>query len=85
MNLFMQHLNCYLIPGPVTPIRLKGTDNSSGIVEINYNGDWGTIFVSSVSNGISYKDANVICNMLGYKVGYVCIKFHGKNKRDTRS
>lgn len=77
----MQHLPVnfiiyFVIPGPVTPIRLNGTDNSSGLVEINYNGVWGTIYVSSFSNGISFKEANVICNMLGHKVGCVCVKFH---------
>ncbi|XP_060552053.1 scavenger receptor cysteine-rich type 1 protein M130-like, partial [Ruditapes philippinarum] len=48
---------------PHTPVRLK--DNKSGLPEFNYNGQWGTI----CNENFDTKDASVICNMLGFKVG----------------
>ncbi|KAL4239801.1 scavenger receptor [Mactra antiquata] len=51
---------------PNTPIRLVG-GNSSGVVEINYDNRWGTICFYN----FDLRDASVVCNMLGYKVGEV--------------
>jgi hypothetical protein len=51
------------IEGPHTPVRLK--DNKSGLPEFNYNGQWGTI----CNENFDTKDASVICNMIGFKVG----------------
>lgn len=51
--------------GPNTPVRLNGSNSSSGMVELNYEDEWGTICPEDFDN----KDANVVCRMLGYKIG----------------
>ena len=51
--------------GPHTPIRLLDGNTTSGRVEINYDGTWGTICHDDFSD----REATVLCRMLGYSKG----------------
>ena len=53
-----------IIKGPNTPVRINGT-KQSGVPEFNYKGRWGTI----CNENFDTKDASVICNMLGFRIG----------------
>ena len=53
----------YSRTGDPLEIRLvDGPNNSSGRVEVKYNGTWGTI----CDNGFRRREATVVCRMLGF-------------------
>ncbi|KAK3101030.1 hypothetical protein FSP39_000381 [Pinctada imbricata] len=56
---------CTLDPEEVEDVRLANGDASSGRVEIRRGGTWGTICSDEWDN----RDANVVCNMLGFLNG----------------
>ncbi|XP_052266898.1 uncharacterized protein LOC127868846 isoform X3 [Dreissena polymorpha] len=50
---------------PNTPIRLRGNDPNKGMVEVFFDGAWYLMCAYT----FSFREAAVVCNKLGYKIG----------------
>ncbi|XP_052268670.1 uncharacterized protein LOC127870050 [Dreissena polymorpha] len=60
---------------PDTPTRLQGNDLTKGLVEVFFDGTWYTMCGSY----FNFKEAAVVCNKLGYKIGTPDIQYSSRN------